>query len=109
MRPICQFLEEDGSSDYSRALEKFRDTVVHPDTLPSAKILQLLVEENQEFHSFALDLSKKHRSTLKNGQLSKQRRQELRKISADSFSNLELLERTTTTSLEKYINDYLID
>ena len=109
MEPICEVLSRDQNLNYSTSLQKIKETIINPDMLPSAKILQLLADKKQDFHNFALDISTKYYQDLKNLKLPENRKTNLNKIRSDSFDAIEQLENTETETLEEYIRNYLAD
>jgi len=106
MVPICEILDGD-DLQYTKALRKLKETITHPELLPSAKILQTLRERKQEFHSFALELSAKYSFELKSKKLSESRRDHLDRIRSDSFDAIQALEKDQNETLEEYIQNYL--
>ena len=109
MGPICEILSRDKNLNYTLALQKIKETIVNPDMLPSAKILQILADRRLEFQAFALDISTKNCRELQNRKIPESRKTKLNEIRSGSFERLEEMEKNSTESLEEYIEKYLAD
>ena len=75
--------------------------------LPSAKILEELNEKKLEFHSFALELSAKHKGELMNHKLDEETETKLKQLGRESFNAVKSLEASKEETLEEYIKNYL--
>jgi len=109
MEPICEILSRGQNLNYTLALQKIKETIVNPDMLPSAKVLQILADKKLEFQAFALEISTKNCRQLQNRKIPESHKTKLNEIRFNSFERLEAMEKNTTESLKEYIENYLAD
>ncbi len=108
MRAICEYLDLGNEEQpYARALDAQIDALRHPETLPSARVLQTLADTGQEFHRFALQLSTDYAASFRAESIATEVSRTFDNHATASHAEQARLESSDTIPLEQYIADYI--
>jgi glutamate--cysteine ligase len=109
LQPIALQLDAShGSSDYSRAVASAAHALQHPDTLPSARVLQSTIEEfDGSFVNFVKTRSQATRQTMLDMPLGDDLRAAFEAESAASLKSQADIEAADSMPFDVYLKEYL--
>ena len=109
LMPIAQNLDAvHGGTDYSAAVEGALHAMQHPDSLPSARVLQQTrASHGGSFDAFARSQSQRTRQAMLEQPLSAAHAQALREQSVQSVRDQAAIEASDRVSFDDYLQDYL--
>ena len=108
MGPIAQALDAaHGSKDYSAAVQSALHGLQHPDTLPSARVLQAIKEEHDgAFGTFVRAESLRTRQAMLDMPLPAEVQARFHALAADSWEAQRKIEASDTMSFDDYLREY---
>lgn len=92
---------------YLVALRQQVDKVRRPELTPSARVLEILTQENMSYLELVLELSRKHQAVLRRQPLSAEERQFWEQMAADSFREEEALRSRDQLSFAEFLAQYV--
>ena len=92
---------------YLVALRQQVDKVRQPELTPSARVLEVLNQENLGYLDLVLELSRKHQAVLRQQPLSAEERQAWEQLAADSFREEEALRSRDQLSFAEFLAQYV--
>jgi glutamate--cysteine ligase len=108
MLAICECLDsKTENSHYVQALKEQIDAISHPDTLPAAKILQTLIDNQEPFQTYAMNLSKDYAKYYRETPTPKIFANKFNALAQKSHEEQAALENTNEISLNNYISNYI--
>ena len=108
MLAICECLDsETKNSHYVQALKTQVDAISHPDTLPAAKILQTLIDNQEPFQTYAMNLSKDYAKHYRDTPTPKDFADKFSTLAQQSHEEQTALENANEISLDNYIRNYI--
>lgn len=108
MHAICEALDaNETGSPYRDALKQQIDAIRHPDTLPSARILDTLRDDKLQFHSYAMELSTRYAADFRAQPPATELADRFTALAAESHAEQAALEAEHGESLEDYITRYI--
>ncbi len=107
--PIAKTLDAaHESADYSAAVLAAVEGLQHPDTLPSARVLQAVIEQNDgSFGAFALAQSVKIKQSMLNMPLPAELQGHFETLARDSWEAQRKIELADTMPFDIYLKEYL--
>ena len=108
MLAICECLDsETKNSHYVQALKAQVEAISHPDTLPAAKILQTLIDNQEPFQTYAMNLSKDYAKHYRDTPTPKDFADKFSTLAQQSHQEQTALENANEISLDNYISNYI--
>ena len=108
MLAICECLDsKTENSHYVQALKEQIDAIRHPDTLPAAKILQTLIDNQEPFQTYAINLSKDYAKYYRETAGPKDFADKFYALAKQSHEEQAKLENANEISLDNYISNYI--
>jgi glutamate--cysteine ligase len=107
MTGVCELLDR-GEQDtpYRAALDAQRNALATPETLPSARILAELHDNNESFFEFAMRFSQQHDDFFRNYELDEHRKAQFASVVADSLLRQQDIESSDDISFDEYLERY---
>ena len=107
---ICECLDSARADyPYRLALDEQRDAIRHPDSLPSARVLDEMRKSGESFFEFAMRKSEEHSSTWKAERLSAERQDELAAGSMKSLRDQARAEAGDAIDFAEYLRAYFAE
>ena len=107
---ICECLDSARADHpYRRALDEQRDAIRHPDSLPSALVLDEMRDRRESFFDFAMRKSEEHSNTWKAERLSAERQDELAARSVNSLRDQARAEAGDAVDFAEYLRAYFAE
>jgi glutamate--cysteine ligase len=104
---VCELLDAGGKEPlYLDALERQREKLENPETLPSARVLAGMRARKESFYAFGLRLSEEHGERLKNPPLPKDRMEYFDGLARTSLLEQKAFEEADTLSFDEYLRRY---
>ncbi|MEX2481825.1 MAG: glutamate--cysteine ligase [Gammaproteobacteria bacterium] len=108
MYAICEALDAtESGTPYVAALKQQIDAIRHPDSLPSARILDALRTGQEQFHNFAMDLSTRYAADFRARPPAAEVEDRFTRLAIDSHAEQARIEAADDKSLEDYITHYI--
>ncbi len=108
MRPICECLDSESKSRaYGDSLDAQIESIRDPERLPAARVLQILRDEQEQFHHFAMDLSRRHAAHFRAHPPSPEVEARFIELAGISHAEQARLEASDEIPLEEYIRRYI--
>lgn len=96
-----------GDQGYLVALRQQFAKVLEPRLTPSARVLEILNQEQLSYVELVQELSRKHQAVLRSQPLSEEERQAWAQLAAQSFREEEELRRNDRTSFAEFLAEYV--
>ncbi|HIQ07482.1 MAG TPA: glutamate--cysteine ligase [Thiotrichaceae bacterium] len=107
MQPVAALLSgTTQEEDYLDSLQQQIELVKHPDTTPSARIIDEIVGNNESYYEFAKRKSNEHREIFLKRQLSATKEQEFRQLAKKSIKKQQEIESSDTINFDTFLKDY---
>ena len=107
MTGICEVLDgEDPARPYQSALAAQLACIEAPETLPSARLLQSLRNEQLPFSDFVMQRSLAHQKALLQQRLPTGRALEFQRIATDSVAEQRALEQAPAPPFDEFLRSY---
>jgi glutamate--cysteine ligase len=109
LRPIAQRLDAVlGGSDYMAAVQAAEQSLLHPDTLPSARVLRAVTEQHDgSFVAFARSQSLTTRQAMLEASVPEPVLQEFAHLAQESLEAQHRIEASDTLPFDAYLQEYL--
>ncbi|MCK5726234.1 MAG: glutamate--cysteine ligase [Thiotrichaceae bacterium] len=108
MDPVAELLTNaTKKEDYIHSLEQQKERVQHPDTTPSARILDELLTNNESYYEFARRKSKEHREVYLNRKLSRETEEAFQRMAKESIAKQQQIEASDDISFDLFLQNYL--
>jgi len=95
-----------GGNAYAEALSAQRAKLDHPDTTPSARLLEALTQSGLSFHDYSLEQSRQHADTLRAQALPSDLAAAYEQAAAQSTVEQQRLEQSDTVDFDTYVARY---
>ena len=110
MIPICEILDAGNAErHYSQSLQAQVEATQIPDRLPSARILETLKRQNEQFHHYALAMSANYAQSFRARPPSSETEAKFVSLAETSHQEQRLLEASDDIDLGTYIQRYIAD
>lgn len=107
MAPIAELLDTTCSAQgYSKALQRFKQSLVDPDQTPSGRMLNDMREKNIGFFELVDGLAQKHADYFANLPVDQQEVETLKAAAKTSLQKQADIEEQDNASFEQYLQDY---
>ncbi|MCC6202373.1 MAG: glutamate--cysteine ligase [Gammaproteobacteria bacterium] len=108
VRGICEILDHgESGTPYLAAWREYHDLLLQPESLPSARMLAALRQQQVPYAEYALRLSRQHQQALRATPLDPDRKREFATTAADSLRRQEALEAQPDLPFAEYLRRYL--
>ncbi|MEM7210142.1 MAG: glutamate--cysteine ligase [Pseudomonadota bacterium] len=91
---------------YCSALQQQRAKIKDPDRTPSARILNEMMQNKEEFFEFSLRYSEQHRSYFKSRPLDHETESRFEEMAIDSLDKQRKIEAADTLSFDEFLHEY---
>lgn len=106
--PLAEQLDGlSGGETYRQALATQQTKLEQPETIPSARVLDVMRASGQGHREWTLAMSRAHQSTLREEGLSDETRQAFERMSRDSIAEQKALEQSDTRPFDAFLAEYL--
>lgn len=107
MTPIAELLDEcEGDRRYRDTLDRQREVARHPETAPSARMLDEMRANNESFFEFALRKSEEHRRDALARPLDEARAAFFREAASKSLADQRAIEEADELSFDEFLARY---
>ena len=107
MQGYASLLDEvHGSDNYSRSLKNQKLAVADPECTPSAKMLNEMNQNDEGFYQYAMRMSQQHHDAFIKDELSAEKAQFFKTLTANSAEQQKLLEDNTVLPFATFLQRY---
>ena len=107
MQGYASLLDEvHGSDNYSRSLKNQKLAVADPECTPSAKMLNEMNQNDEGFYQYAMRMSQQHHDAFIKDELSAEKSQFFKTLTANSAEQQKLLEDNTVLPFATFLQRY---
>lgn len=107
MVPIVELLnQQTNSTAYTRVLENQTAAIVDADKTPSARVLQLMRDNNESFFDFSLRMSEQHREYFRRKPLTQTVKSRYDALAAQSLKQQTEIEAADTIPFDAFLKQY---
>ena len=107
MQGYASLLDEvHGSDNYSRSLKNQKLAVADPECTPSAKMLNEMSQNDEGFYQYAMRMSQQHHDAFIKDELSAEKSQFFKALTATSAEQQKLLEDNTVLPFATFLQRY---
>lgn len=108
MQAICEALDaNEAGTPYGHALRQQVEALRHPELLPSARVLDTLASDKQQFHNYAMALSTGYADALRGNPPDPATEQRFTELARTSHAEQAAIEATDDVPLDDYIRAYI--
>lgn len=107
MQPVCDILDgNDADKPYNQALEQQRKVVDNPDLTASARILEHMGHQQQEFGCFSLNKSAEHEQYFRRSKLDSRSTAQFNELAEQSLAKQKEIESRDQLPFDEFLRQY---